>query len=73
MNVEVKHSIEQDMSVIKFNSLKDYRRTLDFLYKNALSWTPLTYSSIQNTASIRVDEHVLNIITNKFGVGKCQS
>ncbi|AQW88600.1 hypothetical protein pEaSNUABM50_00073 [Erwinia phage pEa_SNUABM_50] len=73
MKVEVEHSIIQDMSVIKFLSLKDYHRALDFLDTNGLSWTPLKYSSRLDTASIRVSEGVLNIITNKFGIGKsCQ-
>ncbi|SOK58340.1 g063 [Yersinia phage fHe-Yen9-04] len=73
MKVEVQHSIVQDMSVVKFLSLKDYHRALDFLDKNGLSWTPLKYSSRLDTASIRVSEHVLTIITDKFGIGKsCQ-
>lgn len=73
MKVETQHSIIQDMTVIKFNSLKDYFRALDFLDSNMLQWTPLKYSSRNDTASIRVSEHVLNIFSNKFGIGKsCQ-
>lgn len=73
MKVEVQHSIIQDMTVIKFISLNDYRRALDFLDANGLSWTPLKYSSKDDTASIRVNEHVLTVMTNKFGIGKtCQ-
>ena len=70
MKVEVKHSIVQDESVIKFNSLKDYYRTLKFLQQNGFSWVPLKYSSSSNTASIRVTEDVLNAFTNRFGIGK---
>ncbi|AMM43651.1 hypothetical protein FDG95_gp086 [Pectobacterium phage vB_PcaM_CBB] len=73
MKVEMQHSIVQDMTVIKFNSLKDYFRALDFLGSTGLEWTPLKYSSKNDTASIRVNEHVLNIFSNKFGIGKsCQ-
>lgn len=73
MKVEVLHSIVQDMTVIKFLSLKDYHRALDFLDTNGLSWTPLKYSSKNDTASIRVSEHVLTVFTKKFGIGKsCQ-
>lgn len=70
MKVEVEHSIIQDMSVVKFLSLKDYRRVLDFMDKTGLSWTPLKYSSINDSASIRVSERVLNKITDKFGMNK---
>lgn len=73
MKVEIQHSIVQDMTVIKFNTLKDYFRALDFLDSNGLDWTPLKYSSRNDSASIRLTEHVLNIFSNKFGVGKsCQ-
>lgn len=73
MNVQVEHSIIQYMSVLKFSSLKDYHLVLDFLDTNELSWTPLKYSSRTDTASIRVREDVLIIITHKFGLGKtCQ-
>lgn len=73
MNVEIQHSIIQDMTIIKFNSLHEYRRVLEFLDESMLSWTPLKYSSKNDTASIRIDEHVLTIITEKFGIGKtCQ-
>ena len=70
MKVEVTHSIVQDMSVIKFFSLGDYRRCLTFLQCAKLEWTPLKYSSSQDTASIRVGETVLNKIVDKFGVNK---
>lgn len=70
MKVEVTHSIVQDMSVIKFSSLGDYRRCISFLQCAKLDWTPLKYSSANNTASIRVEETVLNTIVNKFGVNK---
>lgn len=70
MKVDVTHSIVQDMSVVKFFSLGDYRRCISFLQSSKLSWTPLKYSSAKDSASIRVDEHVLNIITDKFGVNK---
>ena len=73
MKVTMQHSIVQDMTVIKFNSLKDYFRALDFLDSNGLKWTPLKYSSREDTASIRLSEQVLNIFSNKFGIGKtCQ-
>ena len=70
MKVEVQHSIVQDMSVVKFFSLGDYRRCIEFLQNSKLDWTPLKYSSKEDTASIRVAENVLNKITNKFGVNK---
>jgi|AGFT01.1.fsa_nt_gi hypothetical protein len=70
MKVEVTHSVVQDMSVVKFFSLGDYRRCIAFLHKAKLEWIPLKYSGAKDTASIRVGEHVLNIITDKFGVNK---
>lgn len=70
MKLEVTHSIVQDMTVVKFLSLGEYRRCIAFLQKSKLEWTPLTYSSAKDTASIRVGEIVLNIITNKFGEKK---
>lgn len=70
MKVEVTHSIVQDMSVIKFSSLGDYRRCISFLQCAKLEWIPLKYSSANDTASIRVGESVLNTIVNKFGVNK---
>ena len=70
MKVYVSHSIIQDMTVVKFFSLGDYRRCIAFLQKSKLEWVPLKYSSKNDTASIRVNEHVLNIITDKFGVNK---
>lgn len=70
MKVEVSHSIVQDMSVIKFSTLGDYRRCISFLETSKLEWTPLKYSSKNDTASIRVDETVLNTITKRFGVNK---
>lgn len=70
MKVEVSHSIVQDMSVIKFFSLGDYRRCITFLQHAQLEWIPLKYSSANDTASIRVGEPVLNAIVNKFGVNK---
>jgi len=70
MKVEMQHSIVQDMTVIKFKSLKDYRRGLDFLGSNGLEWTPLKYSSREDTASIRVTEDVLKKFSDKFGIGK---
>lgn len=70
MKVEVTHSIVQDMSVIKFFSLGDYRRCITFLQCAKLEWIPLKYSSAQDTASIRVGETVLNKIVDKFGVNK---
>jgi hypothetical protein len=70
MKVEISHSIEQDMTVIKFNTLKDYFRALKFLDANGLSWTPLKYSSRNDTASIRVSERVLRNFSDKFGIGK---
>ncbi|AFC21531.1 hypothetical protein GAP32_083 [Cronobacter phage vB_CsaM_GAP32] len=73
MKVEMQHSIVQDMTVIKFISLKDYFRALDFLDSSGLEWTPLKYSSKNDTASIRLSENVLKIFSNKFGIGKsCQ-
>lgn len=70
MKVEIKHSIVQDTSVVKFLSLDDYYRALKFLQNNDYSWTPLTYSSRNNTASIRVDEHVLQKLATRFGMRK---
>lgn len=70
MKVEVKHSIVQDESVIKFFSLQDYYRALKFLQRSELSWTPLKFSSSTNTATIRVTEDVLRVFSNKFGIGK---
>lgn len=70
MKVEIQHSIVQDMTVIKFLSLKDYRFCLNFLQMKNLQWTPLTYSSVKDTASIRVNESVLNKISKRFGIGK---
>ncbi len=71
MNVQIKHSVVQDESVIKFSTLNDYFKCIGFLDESNLKWTPLTYSSNKNRASIRVNEHVLNIITKKFGIYKC--
>lgn len=70
MKVEVQHSIVQDMSVVKFLSLKDYFRCIKFLEESQLQWTPLKYSSSNDTASIRCDESVLVKISKRFGVGK---
>lgn len=73
MKVEIKHSVVQDTSVIKFFTLNDYYRVLKFLQNGEFAWTPLTYSSAKNTASIRVGEAVLQKISDRFGVGKkCQ-
>ncbi len=73
MNVVMEHSIEQDMTVIKFLNLKDYFRALKYLDHNKMEWTPLKFSSRNDTASIRVSEKVLNRFSNTFGVGKtCQ-
>lgn len=70
MKVEVQHSIVQDMSVVKFLSLKDYFRCIKFLEESKLQWTPLKYSSTNDTASIRCDEAVLNKITKRYSIGK---
>lgn len=70
MKVQVKHSIVQDESVIKFLSLKDYERALKFLQESNLAWVPLKYSSRDDTASIRVTEEVLRVFSKRFGVGK---
>lgn len=70
MKVEIQHSIVQDMTVIKFMTLKDYFRCLEFMQIKNLQWTPLTYSSVKDNASIRVNESVLNKITKRFGIGK---
>lgn len=70
MKVEIQHSIVQDMTVIKFNSLKDYFRCLEFMQIKNLQWTPLTYSSAKDSASIRVNESVLNKVTKRFSIGK---
>lgn len=72
MKVDIQHSIVQDMSVVKFKSLTDYRNCLQYLQNNGLEWTPLTYSSAKNTASIRVSEDVLLKLTKRYKVGKCQ-
>lgn len=69
MKVQVLHSIVQDMSVVKFNSLSDYSRCIKFLHNSNLPWVPLKYSSAENSASIRVDEDVLLTITKRFGIG----
>ncbi|WNA15775.1 hypothetical protein XaC1_132 [Xanthomonas phage XaC1] len=70
MNVQTIHSVVQDETVLKFNSLKDYFRCIEFLDERNLKWTPLTYSSLKDKASIRVAEHELIIITNRFGMDK---
>jgi hypothetical protein len=70
MKVEITHSIVQDMSVVKFNKLSDYFRCIQFLDSRALAWEPLKYSSAKDTASIRVNEVVLNAISKRYGVGK---
>lgn len=71
MNVQIKHSVVQDESVVKFDSLKDYFRCIEFLDDSNLTWKPLTYSSRKDKASIRVPEHVVQIITKKYGIDKC--
>lgn len=68
MKVEITHSIVQDMSVVKFNHLSDYFRCIGFLDSSNLNWEPLKYSSAKDTASIRVNEHVLNVISKRYGV-----
>ncbi len=73
MNVQTIHSVVQDETVLKFNSLKDYFRCIEFLDQKKLNWTPLTYSSLKDKASIRVPENVLQIITDKFGLDKWQN
>lgn len=73
MNIQIKHSIVRDESVLKFKSLNDYFRCIEFLDESNLMWTPLTYSSKKDTASIRVNEHVLQIITKKYGIYKCHA
>lgn len=70
MKVQIQHSIVQDMSIVKFLSLNDYRRCLQYLQNNNLQWTPVKYSSANDTASIRVSEDVLNKMTKKYGMGK---
>lgn len=70
MNVEITHSIVQDMSVVKFNKLSDYFRCIQFLDSRSEVWEPLKYSSANDTASIRVSEPVLKVISKRFGVGK---
>lgn len=67
MKLEVTHSVIQDMSVVKFHSLNDYRRCIASLQRDKQEWIPLKYSSKEDTASIRVNEVGLNYITNKFG------
>ena len=68
MKLEISHSIVQDMSVVKFKSLKDYFSCISFLDSLSVSWEPLKYSSINDTASIRVSEQVLNKICKRYGV-----
>ena len=70
MKITVTHSIVQDMTVIKFHSIQDYFRCLEFIDNSNLTYVPLTFSSVKDNASIRVSEPVLQIITQKFGVGK---
>lgn len=70
MKITATHSIVQDMTVIKFYSIKDYFRCLEFIDSCNLDYKPLTFSSKKDTATIRVSEPVLQIITQKFGVGK---
>ena len=69
MKVDIQHSIVQDMSVVKFKTLTDYRNCLQYLQSNGLQWIPLTYSSAKNTASIRVSEDVLLKLTKRYKVG----
>lgn len=68
MKVQIIHSVVQDMSVVKFKTLNDYFRCISFLDDNNLQWEPLKFSSKYDTASIRLNEHVLNIICKKYGV-----
>lgn len=70
MKVEISHSVIQDMSVVKFNKLSDYFRCISFLDNSKLDWEPLKYSSKNDTGSIRVNEHVLNVISKRYGVQK---
>ena len=70
MKIEIKHSVVQDESVLKFFKLKDYFRCIEFLDNSSLKWKPLKYSSTNDTASIRVNESVLKIVTNKFCINK---
>lgn len=70
MKVDIQHSIVQDMSIVKFFSLSDYRKCIQFLQSNNLQWTPLKYSSVNDTASIRVSEDVLLKMTKRYKVGK---
>lgn len=68
MKVDVQHSVIQDFSVIKFYKLEDYFKCIKFLSNSDLEWTPLKYSSISNTASIRIDEVVLQKISKRFRI-----
>lgn len=70
MKVQIQHSIVQDMSVIKFETLKDYFRGIEFLDNSNLEWEAVKYSSVLNTASIRCSELVLNKFSKRFGIGK---
>lgn len=70
MKVQIQHSIVQDMSVIKFDSLQEYFRGIEFLDKSNLEYDTLKYSSVLNIASIRVNEFVLNKFSKRFGIGK---
>lgn len=68
MRVQIKHSVVQDCTVVKFESLKDFYKCIEFLDTAMLQWEPLSYSARLDTASIRVQEPVLNKITKKYGI-----
>ncbi|WEM33159.1 hypothetical protein EJP02_098 [Escherichia phage EJP2] len=71
MKVQIMHSVVQDMSVVKFSTLSDYFRCIEFMDTNGILWEPVKYSSRNDTASIRVDEVALNKICKRYGVQKC--
>lgn len=68
MQLEMIHSVVQDSTVIKFKSLENYYRVLEFIDENNIPYKPLTFSSRKDTASILVDEKALQIICKKYGV-----
>ncbi|BEH88310.1 hypothetical protein [Klebsiella phage phiKp_21] len=70
MKVQIQHSIVQDMSVVKFNNLHDFFRCIDFLDNSCLEYDMIKYSSVLDTASIRVNELVLHKFSKRFGIGK---
>lgn len=72
MKLNIMHSEVQDTTVIKFGNLDDYYKVLNFLDDCSLPYTPLTYSSRKDTASIRVNEITLDIVCKKYGVYNCE-